>query len=237
MVSVTYINREFRKTNYSIEGIFDSVKCELKDKIEIRNYYADAGLSRLKNIFKVRAFAGEINHITGDINFLALGISRRKNVLTIHDFGFYENPVHSKMTRLLYKLFWFSLPLRCVDLVTVVSGFTKEKLIKYFFYPEEKIRVIPNPVKTIFKKAARTGGKIRPVILQIGSGAHKNLINLVEAVKGVDCHIEIIGWPGENEIRQLQQYNVSYSVNNSLSEEEVYQKYKDCDILFFCVFL
>ena len=236
VLSVTYINREFRKTNYSMEGIFDSVKSVLKDEIEISNYYADSKLSRLQNILKVRKHAGPLNHITGDINFLAIGLRGKKNILTIHDFGYYENPVHSKMVKMIYSTFWYYLPLKFVDRVTVVSEFTKRKLIQYFHFPEDKIRVIHDPVKAVFKRSERNAVNAIPRVLQIGSGDHKNVMNMIEALKGSSYHVDIIGWPSAKETEKLNEYNISYTLYNSLSDEEVFERYKACDILFFASF-
>lgn len=216
-----------------MEGIFDSVKDALKDEMEIRNFYADSKLSRLQNIMRVRGEAGAINHITGDVNFLAMGLGGKKNILTIHDFGYYENPVHSKMVKTIYGMMWFYFPLKFIDIVTVVSEFTKEKLIKYFHFPESRIRVVPDPVKPVFRRSEKGALHARPVILQIGSGDHKNVMNMIEAVKGSAYHIEIVGWPSDAEVAKLKEYNISYAVSNSLTDEQVYNKYKECDILFF----
>jgi len=132
MLSVTYFYREPRDTGQSIEGIFRLVEDRLKDKVDIKEFYCDPAKFRLQNIIRAGKFSGVVNHITGDVNFLALGLRGKKNVLTIHDFGFYENPVHSKLVKIVYKLFWFYFPLKYVAIVTVVSEFTKQKLIKYF---------------------------------------------------------------------------------------------------------
>ncbi len=236
MLSVTYINREHRKTNYSIEGIFDSVKAVLKDKIEIHNYYADPTISRLKNIIKVKQKAGAINHITGDVNFLALGLGGKKNVITIHDLGYYENPVHSIVIKTIYRLFWLYLPLKFADRVTVVSDFTKQKLISYFNYPEDRIRIIPNPVKSVFQRAEHNRGQKTGNILQIGSGDHKNVMNMITALKGSSYHVDIVGWPSKIELEKLDEYKISYKLHHSLSDEQIFERYKACDILFFASF-
>lgn len=233
MITVTYINREFRKTNYSIEGIFDSVKKVLNNKISIRDLYADGTKSRLQNILRIRKMAGELNHITGDVNFLAIGLSGKKNVLTIHDLGYYENPIHPWHIKLIYKLLWFTLPLKFIDRVTVVSEFTKGKLIQYFNYPADKITVIPNPVKSFFVATERHLHQGPLKILQIGSGKHKNVGNMIEAINGLDCHVDIVGWPDAEEISKLKEYNISYSIYNSLSDEQLLERYQLCDILFF----
>jgi len=201
-LSVTYFYREPRDTGQSIEGIFSLVKTCLKDRMLIKEFFCSAGLSRSANTRNAGKYASDINHITGDVNFLALGLKGKKNILTIHDFGFYENPVHSKPVKLIYRLFWFYLPLKYVDRVTVVSEFTKSKLLQYFNYPQEKISVIPNPVKPVFVFTENEQpGNAR--ILMMGTGKHKNLDNLIEAVKGGAYHIDIIGWPSADELDKL----------------------------------
>jgi hypothetical protein len=93
MLSVTFFYREPRKTGMSMEGIFKLVKGCLQERIEIKEFFCDPALSRFQNTILAGKASGEINHITGDVNFLAIGFKGKKNVLTIHDFGFYENPV------------------------------------------------------------------------------------------------------------------------------------------------
>ena len=231
MLSVTYFYREPRKTGVSIEGIFSLVRSCLQGRVEIKEFYCDPKLSRLQNIRQAGKSSNTINHITGDVNFLALGL-KGKTILTIHDFGFYENPVHSKIVKLMYHLFWLYFPLKRIDIVTVVSQFTKQKLIQYFRFPEEKIRVIPDPVKPVFRRAARVKTNSKPVVLMLGTGKHKNLDNLIEAAKGVDFHLDIIGWPAPDELERLKQYQISHAIYNGLSDDEVFERYVACDVLF-----
>jgi glycosyltransferase involved in cell wall biosynthesis len=235
-ISLTYFYREPRKTGLSIEGIFKSVKDCLEDRLVIKEFFCDPALSRVQNTLVAGRQASEINHITGDVNFLALGLRGKKTVLTIHDLGFYENPVHSKLVKFVYRLFWFLLPLKFVDIVTVVSEFTKQKLIRYFHFPESKIRVIPDPVKKVFRYSAKGQINERPVVLMMGTGKHKNLINLIEAAKDANFHLDIIGWPAADELEQLKAYHVSYTVFNGLSDEQVYERYVACDIMFMASF-
>lgn len=236
MLSVTHFYREPRKTGLSIEGIFNSVKNCLKGKVDIKDFYCDPTLSRIQNTLNAGKSADDINHITGDVNFLALGLWGRKNILTIHDFGFYENPVHSKLVKFVYRLFWFYLPLKQVTMVTTVSHFTRQKLIQYFNFPEARIRVIPDPVKAVFKFVHKEHAAARPVILMLGTGKHKNLDGLIEAAKGADVHLDIVGWPSPDELERLKSYNISHTVYNGLTDEEVQARYVACDILYIASF-
>lgn len=232
MLTVTHFYREPRNTGLSIEGIFRSVKTDLEGKVVIKDAYCDARLSRFQNTIQARKYASELNHITGDVNFLAMGLRGKKNILTIHDFGYYENPIHSRLKHFFYRMFWFSLPLKYIDIVTVVSEFTREKLVQYFHFPKERIRVIPDPVKSIFQFVKKEQLNPKPVVLMLGTGKHKNLDNLIEASKGIDIHIDIVGWPAADELARLKAYNISHTVYNNLTDEQVFERYIACDILF-----
>jgi glycosyltransferase involved in cell wall biosynthesis len=233
MVSVTYYNRKPRKTGFSIEGIFELVKNSLRNDIDIHDYNYDVNLSRWGNIRKARTYARDVNHITGDIHFIAIGLKKFKTVLTIHDFGHYEN-MSDPWRRLMFKWFWYILPLRNCDIVTVVSNFTRNKLIDHLHFPEERIRLVHNPIKPVFKFAGtKARGHDRLRVLQIGSGKHKNLSNLIAAVNGLDVHIDIVGWPTDDEIAQMNAQKTSYTLFNSLTDEGVYERYKACDLLYF----
>lgn len=237
MQSVTYFYREPRKTGVSIEGIFRLVKDCLKGKVEIKEFYCDPALSRYQNTKLAGKHADNINHITGDVNFLALGLRGKKNILTVHDMGHYDTlKKRSKLHFLIYKLFWFQLPLKYVDIVTVVSKFTYNKLTEYFNFPEDRIRLIYDPVKPIFKFSEKKQLHDVPRILMMGTGVHKNLNGLIEASKGKKVHLDIIGWPSDADLAKLKEYGIAHTLYSKLSDEEVYNRYKECDIMFMASF-
>lgn len=236
MIRVTYINREYRKTGFSIEGIFSLIKESLKEKIKIDDYNFNPKISWISNILTVGKHAGDINHVTGDVNFLLLGVAGKNNLLTIHDLGHYDTLRKNKIKHIIYHLFWFYLPLKQATYVTVVSGFTKKMLLEYFDYPEDKIRIVYDPVKPIFKFRRKSSLNAIPRILQIGSGKHKNLNNLIEAVKGTVVHLDIIAWLNDELTEKLQQYQISYTLYNGLTDEAVHELYSNADIVFFASF-
>lgn len=232
MLTVTHFYREKRNTGVSIEGIFRTVKQDLEGKAKITEHYCDGALSRVQNTRQASKYASEINHITGDVNFLAMGLRGRKTILTIHDFGFFENPIHSKIKHLIYRTFWFSLPLRYVSVVTVVSEFTKAKLQRYFNYPEGQIRVIADPVKPVFRYVLKDTTGNPPHVLMLGTGKHKNLDNLIAAARDTNFHLDIVGWPAPDELARLKEYNVAHTIYNNLTDEQVMERYVACDVLF-----
>ena len=91
MIKVTHFYREQRPTGWSIEGIFQSVKQEVVGKVDITDFYCQKGLSRIQNVILAAKSVNDINHITGDVNFLAFGLRKSgKTILTIHDLGHYD---------------------------------------------------------------------------------------------------------------------------------------------------
>ncbi len=232
MLTVTHFYREPRSTGVSMEGIFSTVKKDLEGRVAINDFFCSGTVSRFRNVLEARKHTSDINHITGDVNFLALGLRGRKTILTIHDLGYYENPVHAKLKKAIYSLFWFQLPLASVQMVTVVSEFTKQKLIKYFNYPESRIRVIPNPVKPVFRNMPKGAINDRPVVLMLGTGKHKNLDRLIEAASGTNFHLDIVGWPASDELARLKEYGISHTIYNGLSEQQIFERYIACDVLF-----
>ena len=232
MLTVTHFYREPRSTGVSMEGIFSTVKKDLEGRVAINDFFCSGSVSRFWNVMEARKHASDINHITGDVNFLALGLRGGKTILTIHDLGYYENPIHAKLKKVIYSLFWFRLPLASVQMVTVVSDFTKQKLIKYFNYPESRIRVIPNPVKPVFRYVHKETTNDRPVVLMLGTGKHKNLDRLIGAASGTNFHLDIVGWPAPDELARLRELGISHTVFNGLSEQQILERYIACDVLF-----
>ena len=234
MISVTFFYREPRKTGLSIEGIFSAVSNSLRGKAEIKEFYCDPNLSRIKNTLEARKHSNQINHITGDVNFLAIGLYNKKNVLTIHDFGHYENlKRRSRLHFMFYKMFWFVLPIKNIAIITVVSDYTKGKLMEYLGFPAAQIRVVPNPIKPVFQFRKKEKSGDRPRVLQIGSGPHKNLKNLISAAIGTNFHLDIVAYPIEEDLAMLNANKVSYTLYSNLSDTEMYERYIACDVLFF----
>ena len=235
-LSLTYYFRAPGQKNLSIEGIFQTMSACLKSELDVTEHYFTNKLSRIQNTLAAAQYASTINHITGDIHYVALGLRGKVNILTIHDFGHYEATMANTLKHLFYKTFWFDLPLKHVQHVTVVSEFTKQKLIKYTRFPANKVTVIPNPVKKVFTHSPKAKANSIPKILMVGSGKHKNLNNLIEACIGLSCHIDIVGWPESALIEKLNQNKISYTLHQGITDEQLNERYSECDMLYFASF-
>ena len=233
MLKVTYYNRDQRAGNFSIEELFGNIKNHLPKNVSWSDFFLDPSKSRFANILSAKKFEGDVNHITGDINYISIGLSAKKTILTVHDLGYFENPVHSALTRAIYRLFWLAMPFRKVKYITTVSEFTKSKILHYFSIDAAKIKVIPNPIDPGYIAVPKAFNTAKPVILAIGTGDHKNFARLIEAVKGIDCALCFIGKLSEGLLLQLKNNNIQYENYFHISREEVIQKYVSADMLFF----
>lgn len=177
---------------------------------------------------------GNVNHITGDVHYLALGLPPSKTILTIHDLRILE--LAPSLKRKLLKLFWFSLPVRSVRYVTVISQVTKEELLRELSVKPEKVRVIPNCVSPHFTYSPKVFCQEQPRILHLGTKENKNLEGLIQALEGISCHLRIIGKLDPHQQGLLENYSILYTNVHDLSFEQVVEEYRLADIVSFVSF-
>ena len=133
----------------------------------------------------------------------------------------------------LLKYFWFTLPLIKCALVTVISKATKDELIKFTNYPQSQIRVIPVAISPEFRHAAKAFNSKCPVILQVGTTVNKNIERLAEALKGIECHLNLVGSVSEPLKRLLSANNISYRAESDVSHSKLLEFYRNCDMVSF----
>lgn len=234
-MKVTYYQRKPLDSQFSIERVFEAVREGLPEEVTYRVFlcpFKSKGIiRRMLNCLAAFFSQGDINHITGDVHYLALLLSRRKTVLTIHDC----RSLHrlKGLRREIFKLFWFDLPIKRSSIVTVISSFTKQELLEQVHCPEEKIIVVPDPVTKGFTFKPKRFNENNPVILQIGTGSNKNLERVVQACEGLDVTLDIVGKLTNEQKTLLEEKAIRYSNSYNLSDHEIKQKYESCDIVTF----
>lgn len=82
---VTFFQRKPRATgNFTLEFIADDIRTRLRTEIEatvrVAPFLSNGLVSRLLIIIDARLHRGALNHITGDIQFAALGTGRRATI-------------------------------------------------------------------------------------------------------------------------------------------------------------
>ena len=170
-----------------------------------------------------------INHITGDIHYCMLSLIGCKSILTIHDIGFVENETNV-LKRFLFWLLWLYIPVKIATNVVCISEATKESVLKYV--RKKNILIIPNSVQPVYTYKSHVNNDI-PVILHIGTTWNKNLSKTIRALSGVKCHLRIIGKLDEKNIKNLSTYDIDYSNDYNLSDQQILLEYENCDIVSF----
>src|SRR3990170_4421490 len=237
-MKVVFFQRKPRRSgNYSVENIFEILRKNLPEDIEpfvaVSKYESNGFFKRIYNIFEAafRQRLGDVYHVTGDVHFLTYLLKKNRTILTIHDCVILERT--KGFTRWLYKFFWYSIPLRKSKIITAVSEATKKEILKYVNCNPEKIIVIPDSISEKFKPVPKRFDKEKPVILQIGTTQNKNLPRLIEAIKDIPCKLEIVGQLDEQIIHLLEKYKIEYENYVNLSEDELIERYNNCDIVTF----
>ncbi len=228
----------FRKPSpvfHSIEEQFLNMQKYLPEEVHYSNVFAkfhSKGLFRRIFIILQAAFnQGDINHITGDIHFIALLLKKKKTILTVHDIGSVLNKTGMKQKILRY--FWFTMPFARVRYITVISEFTKQEILQNFNINPEKIIVIPDCVSAKIIPSEYTFITEKPNILQIGTKPNKNLENLIPALEGINCKLTIVGKLSEKQHSLLKKHKIDYENLFNLPFLVLIEQYKKADLITF----
>ena len=86
---IVYFHRRPMPGNFSMENLFHDLREEMNKAVGIRveecPQFSCGIVARLKNILWARKRQGLVNHITGDVNYIALLMDPSRTILTIHD--------------------------------------------------------------------------------------------------------------------------------------------------------
>jgi glycosyltransferase involved in cell wall biosynthesis len=234
--SVEFIERKVSETS-SIENVFRQVAKGLS-KLDIGSRFVKVPFGHsfieiLRNLFLYKRGEADIYHITGHIHYMALVLPVDKTVLTIHDLVILR--IRKGFRRFVLKKLLFDLPVKRLNYITVISENTKKELIECTGCPEEKIRVIENPIRDEFiVTKTRKFDRECPVILQVGTSPVKNLPGLTAALNGVKCRLRIIGPLNDEQIAALKGNGIDYENRTGLTDAELKEEYLNADIVVFC---
>lgn len=235
-VTVVHFHRKPYPGAFSIEGLFANLRAEMQRAgvaVEHRElpWYSRGLCPRVRSALWAKQRQGVVNHITGDVHFLALGLAPDRTILTIHDLQMLERL--KGLRRWVLKLFWFELPLRRARVVTVISQCTRNELVRQFPFCRDKVVVVPDAVSRMFQPCPKPFNGERPRILQIGTKANKNLSRLFEALEGLSCTLHLVGRLNDAQRRELAARRIDCINEDRLDDAAMYRAYCDADMLSF----
>lgn len=236
-LKVVFFSRKPRALgNFSVETYFKMVADELASDFDVslvQMPYESKGLfPRLYNAFCASCKQGDINHITGDIHYVAAFLEKKKTVLTVLDCGMLQQT--SGLKKAILKFFWFTVPAMKVRFITAISTATKNELLRHIRFNSKKVSVVYVCVNEQFKATPLLANGSTKRLLQIGTAPNKNIDRLIEALKGLDVELTIIGKLDDQTLAKLQRSGVRHVVKDwKLTDEEILKEYVACDVLTF----
>jgi glycosyltransferase involved in cell wall biosynthesis len=232
---VHFQRRPLADISYSLETYFENVRAHLPvDVVATARVAPHASRGVWRRVYDAvwAAFRqGDVNHVTGDVHYVALLLRKRRTMLTVHDCAFLENP--SRLRRAVIFLFWYKLPLARVAAISVVSEFTRRQLTTVLPAVAARVSVIPTGVSDAFQPAPRVFAH-PPTILHVGTSPNKNLPRLMAALAGIPCTLHIVGRLGVEDSQALRDRGIVYRNSVNLSTLELVRAYEECDLLAFC---
>jgi glycosyltransferase involved in cell wall biosynthesis len=234
-LKISYFFRSPETGFHSIEQQFLTMQKYLPEDVLYRNVFArrlsKGLLKRILIGFQFLKNQSDINHITGDVHFVALFLRKKKTILTVHDVSSIVKS--SGIKRFILELFWFILPFQKVRYVTTVSEFTKSEILSRFKIDPDKIIVVPNCISENFAYREKKNVSAVPVLLQIGTTENKNLLRLIEAISGINCKLIIIGKLSDIQSEYLKKYKINFENYSNLNQSQIIELYTECDLVTF----
>jgi len=186
---------------------------------------------RVYNAIDAAFHQSEVNHITGDVHYIAVFMKKRKTILTIHDLRILDTGRGLRIA--ILKFFWFTLPGLRVRYVTVISEFIKGELIRKTNIKAEKILVVHDCISSGITPSPRAFNAENVVILQIGTTPNKNLHRVIPALEGLRVTLVIIGKLTTEHVRLLEKHKIGFENYCNLPYSQVLDKYRASDIILF----
>ena len=222
--------------SFSIEKVFKQIRSALDKNIEQSDFYCPFNsyknpLTYIRNFAALRRKSADIFHITGAVHYLALFLPARKTIITVHDLGhaFKTKGIVGFFLRQLFAI----LPLKKAKYIVAISNFSKNEIVEKVGIFPDKIDVIYDPAPTNLKFKPKSFNFENPRILCFCHLENKNLERHILALKGIKCHLRIIGKLSQKYIDLLKECGTDYSNDYNIPEEQILKEYEDCDMLLF----
>lgn len=230
-MKVLFLNRAKVDGRFSFEELFTSIKPFLKH-CKIIDYYNNPKKSFINNILKIRKIDSDVIHITGGIGYFTLLLPKKKTIVTFHDTNHLEFDLVG-LKKIVFKFIYYTIALKRAKYITVVSNYTKSRIVHLFNIDEKKIVVVSNCYPLDFKQNKKYTVNNCLKILQIGTKSNKNIPSLIKAIDGLNVELTIVGKLNTTLLDLLGHYKVNYINKFNLTREEIYNEYVNTDVLAF----
>ncbi len=228
--------RKKTKAAYSIERVFEFLYPHFYGKVDFKKINMPF---ETNNVFKMLAnmiFSfikkRDINHISGDVHYIAALLNTKTTIITIHDCVLLFKKQNAFKLK-IQKWLWFTMPIKRAAKIVAISEKTKNEIISFTACNPDKITVIPDSVPYDFKRSEKDFNSQKPVLLHVGTRENKNLENVIKAVKNINCTLRIIGRLSDAQKILLEEFEIVYENRFNISDEDIVKEYSNCDIVIF----
>ncbi len=234
-IDITYFYRHPTPGFFSIERVFDEIQTSLSPRYKVSRFYCPSVsrglLRRVWNALCVTLAQRDINHVTGDVHYLAISLTRGRTILTIHDCVMMRRL--KGVRRCIYLFFWLWWPIRRATVVTVVSKAIADELTHYVSGCAKKIKIIPNAVAPEFVQTPKIFCSDSPRILFLGTSENKNLERSAKALQGLNCDFIVVGCLTRDQKDQLIQLGIRWKQFQDLRSDQIFEQYVASDLVLF----
>ena len=231
-----FLRKPLPGDHYSIERLFDAVVSALPtDRYDVRFQvcpFEGKGLvRRFLLIVWAACVQGDVNHVTGDINFLSLLMRRSRTLLTITDSASMLRLVGLK--RWFYRIFWLQLPIWRAGHVTAISEKTLQETLFHVNTDPRKFSVIPCCTPLGILVEPRPFLESCPRILAVGTKPNKNLPRIIEALAGIPCQLVVVGSINESDQELIVRHGLEVENHVDISDGDMALQYRHADLVVF----
>ena len=235
MMDVVQFQRKSGAGMFSVERLFSDVRsalpADITTRVRINRHLSRGIFPRLFDAFGAWHQRGSVNHILGDVHYLAWFLPRRRTVITILDCVSLERMTGFR--RWLLWALWYWLPLKRAAKVTVISEYSRRSLLGWVRYPPEQIKVVPPTLSRAFLQASVEPNDGAWRLLQIGTSQNKNLLRVIQALNGLPVTLVIIGALCEPEKQALRDDGVNFENHVDLDVDQLLEQYRRAHIVIF----
>lgn len=237
-MKVVHFHRKPGNGAYSLERYFSDVRgalpADIAVEVSVNRFDSpnSRGLVRwFYDMLRALVNQGDVNHVTGDVHFLTFLLARRKTILTILDCGTLDRL--KSWRRWLLWIFWFWVPGKRCSVITVISQFTKQEVLKHLHYDPAKIEVVYCTVSPEFIASPYVFNRDYPTILQVGTKYNKNIERVAAALCGVRCRLVLVGELSARHVRVLREYGIDFENRVDVHRDELPSLYQHADLVMF----
>lgn len=228
-----FIRKSVQSYHHSIERFVKNLTLSIYDKnleIKIKRcpVSSEGIIKRIYLIIWAFLNQGDVNHITGDVSFISLLLSKKKTINTFLDCRLLTE--FSGIKKYLYYFFWFYLPIKKSKFNVFISEFSKKEILDFGKINLNNHIVIPIPLdKSIL--TLRKNNKNFLTLLIIGTQKNKNIKNMITALVGIKCNLIIVGELDVKVKKILKLNNFIYRNYIDITDTEINKLYQISDIL------